>query len=122
MVFWISNQLLYSTDKQPTLTELSDCLLPALAPYWKDFCTTVNFDDVGARLKIIEQDNRGNSVDCCREVFMTWLKKERPTWQKVYDCLRKARCERLAKKVLDQCTRIDSVEDSGIPLATPNLG
>ena len=120
---WISDQLLYSTDKQPTLAELSNCLLPALAPYWKDFCTAVNFDYDGTRLKIIDQTHRGNPEECCREVFMTWLKQERPTWQKVYDCLRKARCEQLARKVkLDQCTRIDSVEDSRIHLATSHLG
>ena len=113
--FWIANKLIHSIDKHPTLKDLSDCLLPTLAPYWKDFCIAVNFDKDGTRLKIIDQTHSGNPEECCREVFMTWLKQEQLTWQKVFDCLRNAHCKQLAEKVIKFA---NSLEESENKLAT----
>ena len=57
-------------------------------------------------MKIIDQKCRGNPEECCREVFMKWLKQERPTWQKVFECLRDAHCEQLADKVREQALQL----------------
>ena len=90
---------LHSAEKFPNLSQLCAILLPDLAPEWENFCIAVNFDDTGSTLKIIEKQHRGNPEDCCREVLMRWLAKERPTWLQVVDCLNRAKCKQLAKKV-----------------------
>ena len=90
---------IHSAERSPTLKELWAILLPELAPEWENFCIAVNFDNTGSTLKIIDKQHRGSPEDCCREVLVRWLDKERPTWQQVVNCLNHAKCKQLAKKV-----------------------
>lgn len=87
-------------DKSPTLRELCVLLLPALAAKWQHFCIAADLDEDGTTLEIVEQKHRDNPEACCRMVFMTWLKSEKkPTWGRVIECLKEAKCNQLAIKV-----------------------
>ena len=87
------------TDKCPGIKELTDLLLPRLAPHWKDFCIAANFDSDGTTLKTIDTTNRGNPVDCCRDVLMELVSVQKPTWKTVIEYLKSTRCGQLTRDV-----------------------
>ena len=90
-------------DKSPTLRELCVLLLPALAAKWQNFCIAADLDEDGTTLEIVEQKHRDDPEACCRMVFTTWLKSEKkPTWGRVIECLKEAKCNQLAIKV-EEC-------------------
>ena len=92
----------FPVDERATLRDLCNRLLPSLAPHWKKFAIAVELDEDGTTLGIIEQKCREDSEACCTELFIKWLKQEKPTWRRVIECLREARSVQLANDVEEQ--------------------
>ena len=86
-------------DERPGITELTDLLLHRLAPEWKNFCIAANFDPYGITLRTIDTTNRGNPVDCCRDVLIKLVSDQNPTWKTVIGYLKSSRCGQLTRDV-----------------------
>ena len=59
----------------------------------------MNFDPDGTTLSTIDTTNRGDPVDCCREVLIKLVRYQKPTWETVIEYLRSARCGQLTRDV-----------------------
>ena len=94
----------FLVDERPTLRDLCNRLLPNLAPHWDSFAIAVELDNDGTILGIIEQKCRDDLEACCRMLFRKWLQQEKPTWRRVIECLREAKCGQLANDVEEKVT------------------
>ena len=99
-------------DETPRLRDLCKYLLPELAPSWEQFCIAVDLDEDGTVLGIIEQKCRDDPEACCRMLFRKWIQSsKRPTWGRVIECLKEAKCGQLASKVEKQIQQIQCVHE-----------
>ena len=100
-------------DSVPTLANLSELKAPngqsiniitKMAPNWRDLATSMNFDNDGTQLRIIEGKYPGDPVECCRAMFQHWLhgNGEQPcTWRKLIELINKGPNRVLAQEI--QC-------------------
>ena len=58
-----------------------------MADNWKNICVAFNFDPNGRTLKRIEQRYPNQAVDCCREMFQTWLRVQGASWSSLITIL-----------------------------------
>ena len=82
-------------SQTPTLAELQTftvngetvSIITDVADSWKNICVAFNFDPNGRTLKRIEQRYPNQAVDCCREMFQTWLKVQGASWSSLITIL-----------------------------------
>lgn len=74
-----------------------------VAPKWEKIGAALDFDKTGSQLSLIQkQCGDRNPEECCKAVFVHWLKKNgrQPyTWQTIFDILQDVEYTKLAQEV-----------------------
>ena len=73
-----------------------------LAPEWKDFGVSLNFDPEGRTVNLIEAEQKMNGpVACCRAMFQHWLAGNGvpATWGTLIELLQDAEQSHLAEQI-----------------------
>ena len=73
-----------------------------LAPEWKDFGVSLNFDPEGRTVNLIEAEQKMNGpVACCRAMFQHWLAGNGvpATWGMLIELLQDAEQSHLAEQI-----------------------
>ncbi len=74
-----------------------------MASKWENVCIALDFDSTGSQVALIrKQCGDRNPEECCKAVFMHWLKRNgrQPyTWETVCDVLEEIEYSKLAQKV-----------------------
>ena len=76
----------YVEDDRPSRIDLTNHVIPSVANNWKglgEMLLDTNLVDSGY-LEAIEAENPGNLAECCRQMFIKWLKTDNDaSWKKL---------------------------------------